>query len=297
MPHRTRGLAGIVIALIGIVAIAQEEPPQVRQVHANNADLSYVEQGSGSPVLFVHGAVNDLRYWESQRAAFAKQYRFIAPTLRYHGTAPWPDEGKTYSADTHVADLVALISALKAGPAHVVGLSYGGLLAAMLAIKEPKLVRSLTLAEPALFSLLAENPEAKPVLDQWSKDAASIVAAVKSGDSMLATSRLFAVVTGDPFEKASVRMRRLLEDNARTLPLLFAAPQAMVTCEMLRGIKIPTLIVRGERTPQMFVKTNEAVGQCVPGSRLAVIPKASHPMASDNPADFNRTVLAFLAKH
>jgi pimeloyl-ACP methyl ester carboxylesterase len=47
----------------------------------------------------------------------------------------------------------------------------------------------------------------------------------------------------------------------------------------------------------MFVKMNQTAGRCIGGSRLAVIPKASHPMASDNPADFNRTVLAFLAKH
>jgi len=41
-------------------------------------------------------------------------------------------------------------------------------------------------------------------------------------------------------------------DNARTMPLLFAAPPPNVTCESLGGIKVPTLVVPGERTPQIF---------------------------------------------
>lgn len=295
--HRTRGLLGVVVALLGIVANAQDKPVQSRQIRANGVDLHYVDEGRGTPVVFVHGAVNDQRYWEPQRGPFAKQHRFIATTLRYHGTAPWPDDGRQYSAETHVADLAALIGALKAGPAHVVGLSYGGLLAAMLAVKEPKLVRTLTLAEPALFALLAESPDGKPILDEWNKGAESMMAAMKAGDNMLATARLATVVTGTPFEKMPPSMRELLKDNARTLPLLFAGQQPLVNCEMLRAVKVPTLVVRGEHTPRMFAKINESVGRCIAGSRLVVIPKASHAMSFDNPADFNRTILAFLAKH
>ena len=58
----------------------------MRQLRVNGVDLSYIEQGRGTPVVFVHGAWMDLRYWEQQRQAIAMQYRFIAYTLRYHGT-------------------------------------------------------------------------------------------------------------------------------------------------------------------------------------------------------------------
>jgi pimeloyl-ACP methyl ester carboxylesterase len=88
----------------------------------------------------------------------------------------------------------------------------------------------------------------------------------------------------------------ILVAECENLPLVFATPEPPVTCEMLRAVKTPTLVVRGDRTPEIFSKTNEAVGQCIAGSRLAVIPKASHAMSYDNPADFNRAVLAFLAK-
>jgi pimeloyl-ACP methyl ester carboxylesterase len=296
--HRARGLAGVFVAIGGLVALAQPDTPaQVRRVRASGVDLSYVEQGRGTPVVFVHGAACDLRFWELQRGAFAKQYRFVAYTYRYHGTGPWPDEGKQYSADTHAADLAAFISALKAGPVHLVGLSYGGMLAALVAMKEPQLIRTLTLAEPALFSLLAETPDGKSVLEQWNKGAEPMIAALQAGDHERAIRHLNALVTGDSpeqFDKLPAPLRQLLLDNARTLPLLLAAPPLNVTCGMLNGIKARTLVVRGERTPRIFSTVIEEVGRCIAGSQLVVIPKASHPMSYDNPTDFNRAVLEFL---
>jgi pimeloyl-ACP methyl ester carboxylesterase len=299
--HRTgRLLSCVFVAMAGITAAAQTAKlAPTRQLRVNGVDLSYVEQGRGTPVVFVHGAVSDLRFWEPQRPVFAKQYRFVAYTYRYHGTGAWPDDGKLYSADSHAADLAAFISGLKGGPVHLVGLSYGGLLGAMVAVKEPKLIRTLTLAEPALLSLLAEKPEGKPILDEWNKGAEPMIAAMKAGDNAAAIRHLMALVTGDPpeqFDKNPAPFRQQLLDNARTLPLLFAAPPPAVTCEMLRGIKAPTLVVRGERTPRIFSAINDEVGRCVAGSRLVVIPKASHPMSFDNPADFNRAVLDFLAR-
>jgi pimeloyl-ACP methyl ester carboxylesterase len=80
------------------------------------------------------------------------------------------------------------------------------------------------------------------------------------------------------------------------LRYLLAAPPPNITCEMLRGIKTPTLVVRGERTPRIFSTINDEVGRCIAGSKLVVVPNASHPMSYDNPADFNRTVLEFIRR-
>jgi pimeloyl-ACP methyl ester carboxylesterase len=201
MRYRAPGLAGLFVAMVSTlstVGMAQpDKPSPTRHISVNGIDLSYVEQGTGTPVVFVHGAVSDLRFWEPQRKVFAKQYRFIAYSYRYHGTEPWPDDGKQYAAETHAADLAMFISALKGAPVHLVGLSYGGLLAAMVAVKQPELIRTLTLAEPALFSLLAEKPEGKPVLDEWNRGAEPMIAAIKAGDNVQATRHLSALVMGD----------------------------------------------------------------------------------------------------
>jgi pimeloyl-ACP methyl ester carboxylesterase len=289
------------VLALSVALAAQGKPPETQKLLVNDAELSYTEQGRGAPVVFVHGAVGDLRFWEPQRDTFSKRYRFISYSYRYHGTAPWPDEGKQYSAETHAADLVAFISGLKAGPVHLVGLSYGGLLGAIVATRHPELIRSLTLAEPALFSLLAETPEGKPALEEWMKNSAPMRAAVEEGDSLNATKMLVAVVNGQPvesfdFDKVPAGLRQLLLDNARTLPLLFNAPLAAVSCDELRTIKAPTLLVRGARTPQFFVKINELAGRCIGGSRQVAVPDAAHAMSWDNPAAFNRAVLQFFGQ-
>ena len=295
-----RRCACVVFVVASAGAVAQpEKPPLVQQITVNGADLSYVDQGRGAPVVFVHGAVGDLRYWEPQRSAFTRQHRFISYSFRYHGTAPWSDDGKLYTAEQHAADLAAFISELKAGPVHLVGLSYGGLLAAMVAVKSPELLRTLTLAEPALFSLLGESAEDQAVLQEWSKGTVPMIEAIKAGDNVKAVRHISALVTGGPpdtFDKLPAAFRRILLDNARTMPLLFAAPPAVVTCEMLQDVRTPTLIVRGERTTRLFTRINDATGRCIAGSKLVVIPKASHPMSYDNPAEFNRVVLEFVSR-
>ena len=81
------------------------DAPAAKQVEVNGFCLQYIEQGSGEPIIFVHGALHDLRAWEPVREEIAKRYRSIAYTQRYFGTEPWPDEGKNYNIATHADDL------------------------------------------------------------------------------------------------------------------------------------------------------------------------------------------------
>ena len=297
MARFRRAFIGMLAAAGVVLAGAQvQETPPTRTVAVNGVELTYVDQGPpASPVVFVHGAVGDLRFWEPQRADFSKRHRFLSYSLRYHGTERWPDEGKAYSADMHVADLAALLTDVQARNAHVVGLSYGGVIAAMLALKHPALVRSLTLVEPGLLSILTA-PEDKPLLDAWAKGAEAMFAALKAGDPARATRLLVPVVTGEPFEKAPAPLQQLLLDNARTLPLLFATPVSTVTCDQLKTITAPTLLVRGERTPRIFARTNVVAEACIPDSRQVVIANASHAVSYDNPSAFNRVVLEFVSR-
>ena len=133
-----------------------------KELQVNGVRLQYVEQGSGEPIVFVHGAPLDLRSWEPVREEIAKRYRFIAYTQRYFGTEPWPDEGKNFSIATHADDLAKFITSLNAGPVHLVGWSHGGLVSVTAALSDPSLVRSLILYEASVISVLpAESSEGK----------------------------------------------------------------------------------------------------------------------------------------
>jgi pimeloyl-ACP methyl ester carboxylesterase len=147
------GSALVLLGVAGMVGVAAETAS--KEVEVNGVRLPYVEQGSGTPVVLVHAALSDLRDWEAVREALARNHRVVAYTQRYHGTAPWPDDGRSFSAATHADDLAAFISALDAGPVHLVGWSYGGSVAAVAATNNPRLVRSLVLYEPNLASVLA----------------------------------------------------------------------------------------------------------------------------------------------
>jgi len=299
--RRTLKLAVVIVISGGFTMQAQAaESLKTRQVLVNGVDLTYLDQGTGAPVVFVHGSFSDLRFWEPQRQAIAQQYRFIALTQRYFGTIPWPDDGKHYADTTHAADLAAFLRQINAGPVHLVGISYGGVVATLVALEHPDLLRSLTVLEPGLVSLLADVPEAKPEIEERRKAFQPIVTAAKAGETVQATKLLFNWVNNEgagAFDKQPETVRQMFLDNARTVPLALSAPRApAVTCATLGGVKAPTLVAGGERTRRYYSLINEVLVRCIPGSRLMTVPKATHPMSIQNPAAFNEMLLQFLAQ-
>jgi pimeloyl-ACP methyl ester carboxylesterase len=298
--RRTLGLAVVLVISGDFMKAQAAESLQTRQVLVNGVDLTYLEQGTGVPVVFVHGSFSDLRFWEPQRQAIAQRYRFIALTQRYFGTTPWPDDGKHYSDTTHAADLAAFLRQINAGPVHLVGISYGGIVATLVALEHPDLLRSLTVLEPGLVSLLADVPEAKPEIEERRKAFQLIATAAKTGETVQATKLLFEWVNNEgagAFDKQPETVRQMFLDNARTVPLALSAPRApAVTCATLGGMKAPTLVAGGERTRRYYSLINAIVVRCIPDSRLVSIPKATHPMSIQNPAAFNEALLRFLAQ-
>src|SRR5579864_8326000 len=88
--------------------------------------LHYVEQGSGTPLIFVHGSLSDGGYWADQIAPFAEHYHVVAYSRRYNFPNDNPPRDG-YSAITDADDLAGLIRVLHLGKAVVVGHSYGAL--------------------------------------------------------------------------------------------------------------------------------------------------------------------------
>ena len=129
----------------------------------NGVDLTYIEQGRGEPVLFVHGGSGDYRAWDQQMDAFAAGYRAIALSCR----GSWPNAKlgpqEPVTLDTFVDDLAEFIRALDAGPVHLIGHSSpGGFASLRLASQHPELLRTLVLLEPPAFPLLGVNIPPRP---------------------------------------------------------------------------------------------------------------------------------------
>jgi pimeloyl-ACP methyl ester carboxylesterase len=272
-----------------------------KEVELNGVRLQYVEQGSGEPIVFVHGAPHDLRAWEPVREAIAERYRFIAYTQRYFGTKPWPDEGKNFSIATHADDLAKFITSLNAGPVHLVGWSHGGLVAVTAALSDPSLVRSLILYEAIIMSVLpAESPEGKIAREDRAKMAGPYIAMAKAGDftkaAKLVQEAVYQLSPGE-FDSLPEDWQMVLLDNARVVPLLLAAPPPpAITCDMLKDFTRPTLVMRGEKTLKWYALISEAITKCVPGARKVILQNVNHDGPVRDPSAFSAAVFEFLSR-
>lgn len=288
--------AALLLCLIGIAGAAADE------VEVNGARLEYVEQGSGEPVVLVHGAVSDLRVWEPVRNALAKDHRVITYTQRYFGTGPWPDEGKGFSMATHADDLAAFISSLDTGPVHLVGWSYGAAVATIAAVNNPQLVQSLVLYEPSLGTVLSpESAEAKRAAAERAQMFGPALAANKAGDAKGAAFRLiegvFLLAEGEAARQPE-RWQEMWRDNARTIPVMFSAlPPPAVSCDTLAGFTKPALLVLGEGTKSFFPVIAERISQCIPGAEQVVLAGVNHDAPVRDPAGFSNAVREFVSKH
>lgn len=294
-------LAALTPLLLCLVPSSATSEPLTHEVEVNGVHLRYAEQGSGEPIVFVHGALSDFRAWQPVGEQIAKKHRFIAYTQRYYGTGAWKDDGKEFGVATHADDLSKFISALNAGPVHLVGWSYGGVVAATAAANNPSLVRSLIVYEPTLSSVLpAETEEGKAAREDLAELLGPAIAASKAGDAIQAVRLMFEAVYQLPaggFDRAPRETQAMVLDQARTLPLLFAAPAPpAITCDVLKNFTWPTLVMWGAKTQPYFALISEAISKCVPGAQRAILQNVHHDGPRRDPAAFSALLFEFLAK-
>jgi pimeloyl-ACP methyl ester carboxylesterase len=245
------------------------------------------------------GAVRTIRPGKRQREAIASHYRFIALNLRYHGTAPWSDDGSKYSVKTHVDDVAAFIHGLNAGPVDLVGWSYSGPIVLLVALQHPELVRSLAVYEPSVGAFVTDPASLKSAGEDRQAMMGPVIAASKAGDVAGVARLVPAGVNNQPdfFDTATPEIRSMFLDNARTVTLLLASPPPPpITCDQLRQIKIPALISRGEVTRTVFRIATEGAANCIPGAKLVIIPGGRHLALTQQPEAFNMMLLQFFSK-
>ncbi len=293
-----RSIVAASFLLLGY-SLAHADSPQTKQASVNGVNLTYQEQGQGKPVVFVPGAGADYRVWDGERDAVAPHYRFVALTQRYFGTEPWSDDGSRFSMTTHADDLAGFIRVLNAGPVDIVGWSYSGPIALIVAMQHPELVRGLFLYEPGLISHVTDPGELQVATDDRKAVAAPAAAAAKAGDNNEALRLLINGVSNQEpgyFDTATPPIHAMLLDNARTLPLFYAAPPPpQITCEQLGQIKMPVTIAKGDSTRTFYKIAADTASRCIPGSKLVVIPNGRHVTPMQNPSAFNEVVLTFLS--
>jgi non-heme chloroperoxidase len=275
----------------------------VRTIQINGAALHYVECGAGEPLVFVHGGLGSLDTFRTQAQMFASRFRVIAYSRRYHppNAPPRPDEHNPLG--THVADLKALITELKATPAHVVANSYGAYISLALAVANPELVRSLVLGEPPVLPLLSRTSVGEALRQSWiTQIMAPSRRAFERGDLEGGLRQFMDGICGAGcFDKLPEPARReLVEKQApefRTEMMTeISAYTPPLDCQALGNLRRPTLLVTGERSHPVFLLITAELERCLEDETHVMVPGAGHSMHRENTAFYNEAVAAFLRR-
>jgi non-heme chloroperoxidase len=228
----------------------------VKQVSVKGMQFAYVEAGQGDPVVLVHGGLQDCRFWNAHLPVFDKSYRVIAYSRQNHFPNAMNKDGlPDGAADVHGEDLAAILTELGVKRAHIVAHSSGAHAALFFAVNHPEMVRTLVINEPPAAALLAEAPGGADVLKQWGARFAPAREAFQK-DDVAAGLRLFAEAVGGPgtYDRRSESDRKMMSDNALSAvaDAISSRPRPVFTCDMAKRISAPTLVMNGERSPEIF---------------------------------------------
>lgn len=250
-------------------------------ITVNGVSLHYEDLGSGEPILCIHGTGSSVELWMDAGAELAGRGRTIVYDRRGFGRSERP-QPLVMDVGLHADDAAALLEALDAGPAVVVGRSQGGEIAVDLALRHPERVRALALLEGGGL-LLSEG------FRRWCDGLQQRLFAAAEADPGSAGERFLRDVVGDEgWEALPAPVRATFTANGPAIVAEERGGLLDVTVEQLRTIAVPTLAVAGRASRPEFAEVMEIVAAAVPAAQLAWV-EGGHLVDPAHPA-----VLAFL---
>ena len=237
----------------------------------NGVPTYYEVTGEGDPLFLLHGGLCTAESWDAQTAELSKTYRVYVPEQFAHGRTRDVDGPLTYEAMAQ--HTIALVDALGVESAHFVGWSDGALVALLVALRRPKLVRKLVNVDQ--YVELAKAPEfLVPMFENWTPDEAP------------------------PFLRDAYCA--LSPDGADHFPVVFDKLKAMwlsptgVDVGDLAHVASPTLVLAGETGSFTLAHLNE-VFAALPDAQVGVVPGTSHALIWEKPHIANQLIADFLA--
>lgn len=254
----------------------------------NGVRLFYREAGEGPVLLLIHGSGPDSRGWGQAFDDLAVDHRVIAYDRRGYG-----ESGDQPLTDWHGhgEDAAELLRVLDAAPASVVGWSGGGLAALDLTVNHPDLVRSLVLAETALYG------KRKPTLSLATTFVRSRIQRARGNDRAASDTFLRWVMgergagsTWDRPEYPGDRREALLGNARGTWNDIDSGDGSHLSPEQVRAIGCPITLVRGDLSQPWFVRTLEGLAELLPSASVRVIEGTNHAFTFHKPLEFAQVI-------
>jgi pimeloyl-ACP methyl ester carboxylesterase len=233
----------------------------------NGVRLHYEEHGSGVPILCIHGGGSSAVMWADAIEELAKLGRVIAYDRRGCARSERPEPYERTTVAEQADDAAALLDALQATPAVVIGRSYGGAVAVDLALRYPDRVRALALLEGDALGL-------SPTALEWTRAIADRLREVAAQDGIDAVyEALIGEVLGEgAWDSFPDEARRVLTQNG---PALLAelryVDEPMPDAAAFATIDKPTLLVAASDSPPEQREMTEAMARVLPNARTVLV--------------------------
>jgi pimeloyl-ACP methyl ester carboxylesterase len=272
----------------------------------NGLRLHYVEAGAGAPVVLLHGFPEFWYSWRRQLPALAAAgLRAIALDLPGYNESDKPAAVKRYRVRSLIADIAGFIRQVAGGPAYVVGHDWGGVLAWRLAATYPQLVQKLAILNAPHPAAYREELRRHPT--QWLRSAYVFFFQLPSLPEALIRAGDFALLER-AWREQPMHPGAFTDDDIRRYKQALSRPGGLTgpvnyyraalrysrdTYGPRQQIRMPTLVVWGERDPYLGVSLLDLLPRWVPDLRIERIPDASHWVQNDVPNRVNRLLVEF----
>jgi 3-oxoadipate enol-lactonase len=260
------------------------------KITANGIRMNYTLEGpTSAPVVTLsHSLATNLSMWDPQVPALTSRYRVLRYDTRGHGGTDAPEGA--YSLEQLAEDARALLQALGIARTQFVGLSMGGFIGQILALKYPHLLQRLVLCDTT--SRVAAD--ARPM---W-KERIRVAKTHGMEPHVEPTiGRWFTAPFREQHPEVVNPVRAVIRATISAGYIgCCHAIAALDLTDCLHAISVPTLIIVGEDDPATPVAASQTIHERIQGSELVVLKSASHLSNVEQPEAFNRAVTAFLAR-
>ncbi len=251
--------------------------------------LCYSRQGSGSPLVFLHGVGLRAEAWWPQIEAFSTDYQIYAIDMPGHGESPCFEHDKPVLAD-YVAKLASFFDTELTEPAVVIGHSMGALLALSLASKHPNLVKAVvplnTIYQRSNEAKTAVMARANSLRTEHPLDLASAPVKRWFGETPTGTDSINAELCRAWLENANLR-------GYADAYSVFSTVDG-ISRSALKELTQPVLFITGTDDANSSPAMSERMAEETQNGKALIIQGARHMAPMTHAEEINHAILRFI---